>query len=269
MNYMIEFNGGLGDVFTQMYTKKRYAGLNNLRDGDTCIVNLITTNKFARELFEYHPKKEQLIVRQFDWTPHPTAEYRQSVGLPPSITDTLLPSSDHVMFYPWGTDVDAFSQLPPKYVVLAPSAGNHIRNIPRDIMLSIMDSLAAQDIKMILTGRTFIHYSPTSDSLDYYRNEDLYDHPTIINLQDKLSVPGTAVVVQKAAGIVTCHGALNLLAWHNRIPTLLLYPKEVLNRHRLSSSDQWMFGIEYPETVHSLFHDYTPELLSKFIRSIK
>jgi hypothetical protein len=60
--------------------------------------------------------------------------------------------------------------------------------------------------------------------------------------------------VQASAGLVTCHSALNLLAWHVRKPQLLLYPRSAWERH-MRVPDQWAFGIGYPETVYAAFED--------------
>jgi len=107
----------------------------------------------------------------------------------------------------------------------------------------------------------------TGRSYDRHGRSELRKWPQaegdIIDVVDRLSVPGTCALVQASAGLVTCHSALNLLGWHLRKPQLLLYPRSAWERH-IRVPDQWAFGIGYPETVHAAFEDCTewPQIAS-------
>jgi ADP-heptose:LPS heptosyltransferase len=84
---------------------------------------------------------------------------------------------------------------------------------------------------------------------------------------DQLSVPGTAVLLQGALGLVTCHSALNILGWHLGIPQLLLYPDAVRDRH-FRRKDQWSFGADNGKTWHSTFQEFRPQLLEDFVKGL-
>jgi len=73
-------------------------------------------------------------------------------------------------------------------------------------------------------------------------------------LIDRLSVPGVAHLLARAAALVCCHSALNILGWLLRKPQLLLYPETVRARH-IAARDQWAFGVDFPECRHATFDD--------------
>jgi len=139
---------------------------------------------------------------------------------------------------------------------LALAAGLPERSVPEALAREIVRRLAP-GFRLVITGRSY----------DRHGRSELRKWPQaegdIVDVVDRLSVPGTCALVQASAGLVTCHSALNLLAWNLRKPQLLLYPRSAWERH-IRVPDQWAFGIGYPETVHAAFEDCTewPQIAS-------
>jgi ADP-heptose:LPS heptosyltransferase len=264
MHYVLEFGGGLGDVLYQLYERGAYNVLRDLQPGDTADVWIVSHNPHVGELFQWHPKREQLNVRQVGyWSPDQDRERRRTLGMPSPHSNSLLPAKDTLMEFHVCPDELAYVQrlesLAP-YVLVAAGAGLPDRNIPDSVVETILNNL---DCNVILVGRSY-------DRLGRYESLKGVSGPRIENAIDRLSVPATARLVQQASGLVTAHSALNLLGWKERIPQLLLYPQSVLDQHaRGGRYDQWMFGAHRTDTVHGLFDNFTPDMVTRFKENLK
>jgi glycosyltransferase involved in cell wall biosynthesis len=272
--HYLEYGGGLGDVLAQLFHRGSYNVLQDLRPGEKAKVALITHNPFAKELFAWHPKRSQIEVVDCGYW-HGTeadAAGRKKLGLPASGALNRLPpqpTPETLEFYPSPedqavlTEVLGTGQKEPEetnglklVIVLALAAGLPERTIPDSLAREIMRRLAP-GFRLVITGRSY----------DRHGRSELRKWPQaegdIVDVVDRLSVPGTCALVQASAGLVTCHSALNLLGWHLRKPQLLLYPRSAWERH-IRVPDQWAFGIGYPETVHAAFEDCTewPQIAS-------
>ena len=250
---------GLGDVLAQLFCRGSYNVLRDLRPGEKAKVALITHNPFAKELFAWHPKRSQMEVVDCGYWHGAEADAagRKKLGLPaPGALNRLppQPTPETLSFIPrprtsgaGGGAGDGFfteGTGGDKRVKAGHCAGagggaagaEHPRALAREIMRRL-----APGFRLVITGRSY----------DRHGRSELRKWPQaegeIIDVVDRLSVPGTCALVQ-ASGLVTCHSALNLLAWHLRKPQLLLYPRSAWERH-IRVPDQWAFGIGYPETV--------------------
>jgi len=271
MHFDVEYGGGLGDVFAQSYHNNSLNLFANLQPQDTATVFFVCANPFAGELFAYHPNRSQIAVRELGyWMVDHDAENRRLHNMPPAgSVYRLPPQAGPIVFYPSAQDLVELSRFDPRAtVVVAASAGLSDRNIPHDMLEQVVDYLlATTTFTIAYTGRTFdrhgrIEQAPGS------RN------PRVLNLIDKLSVPGTAYLVQQCKGLVTAHSALNLLGWHEHKPQLLLYPQSVVNRHShrradgLMQWDQWMFGANRPNTQHTVFELFGPAHTAAFVNTL-
>ena len=71
-DYYIEYGGGLGDIFFQIYFEGAYRALDELTEADRAVIGLITHNPHAGEIFANHPRTGQLTVRNLGyWLPSP------------------------------------------------------------------------------------------------------------------------------------------------------------------------------------------------------
>jgi len=258
MKTNIEFGGGLGDIINQIYLSGNYQFLDKLSKDNTADIYIISHNPYAPELFKWHPNSEFINIHECGyWHPLDNDKKRPELGIPMRISPVAKLSSD-IVFYNNSDDKKILSSfLNEKFIVLSASAGELHRNIPISILDNIVLKFNELGIAIVTVGR------------DYSRvlREEVRTFGTI-DLINKLSIPGTLNLIKMSVGLITCHSALNLYAWHINKPQLLLYPEDVKNRHFLVK-DQWSFGKDFENTVHCTFDNYNmAEHLSKFINII-
>ena len=269
---VMEFGGGLGDIFYQLYQRGAYNVLNTLGPDDTARILLVTHNPYAPELFRWHPKMSQLTVQMPGyWSPADDSAMRAQLDLPAPGANAALPTMEGpIQFYPSPDDESVLAPLQgTRYLVVAPSAGTPDRFIPQDLLeQQLIPALHAQtDLPLVMAGRSYAR--PLPDGTDGRKEYQWDPHPGVINLVDRLSVPGTASLVQQAAGVITAHSALCLLGWLEYKPQLLLYPPTVLTAHTQNGQfDQWMFAAHRANTTHSTFTSYTDYLVTRFLQTL-
>jgi len=259
-------DGGLGDVLHKLYSQGEYRQIENLDPEDRAEIVLITTNPFADELFKWHPKRKQLKIRILPaWSRHiedEDSERRARYELPPKSHISRVPhSSEVVKFYPSPSDLDVITRLGnQKYFVFAASSYEEYKIFPPAVFSMICQQAKELQIKLVAVGRNYT----AQNGMRRYEPRDP-ENPNIIDLIDKLSVPGTARVVEGAQGVVCSHSSINLLAWHLKKPTLLFYPQEIYDAHVIHGPTRYTtFGLEYPTTRHALFKDCTVEMIREF-----
>jgi ADP-heptose:LPS heptosyltransferase len=243
MNLYLEFSGGLGDIFYQMFHGGGYNALEKLTSEHHAVVALITHNPHARELFDYHPRASQIEVRDLGyWLPENDAAMRRRHGLPLGTHE--FPAAGAPDFYSSPGDrewLDGLNAAP--YVVFSVSAGLPERDVPTNLVEHLVDLAVAHSLLPVLVGRNY----PRLD-----RREQRLRDGRVLDLIDRLTVPGVAAAVRRSLGVVCCHSAINMLAWLLRKPQLLLYPQSVYNRH-IAARDRWAFGIDFEECRHARF----------------
>jgi hypothetical protein len=272
MRYYIEFGGGLGDIFYQMYSSGKYSSLQNLENADTAVIALITHNPFASELFQFHPQKARFEVRSPGyWLPEHDATNRRIHGLPPFAPAQFdpgpAPCHGPVTFYPSADDVDLIARILEEarsrgapIIVFAVSAGEPFKDIPVELVPRLVAAVRGAGALPVFVGRR------------YERNgrRELMGACLSggIDTIDRLTVPGTAMLVQQAAGVVCCHSSINMLAWMERKPQLLLYPASIFENF-IRPRTLWALGVDYPETVHGLADHYGDSMMDRFLRSVE
>jgi hypothetical protein len=262
MNYTLVYRGGLGDIFFQMYWRGSYNVLRDLHSNDTATVHLITHNPHTRELFDYHEKASQIEVHDWGWRwGEKEMVLYTELGISPFAT-SMLPIKDSRLFFTY-PEKNLVAELSTKqYVVISASAGDKDRTFPIELLNNIIEHFMKKtDLYLIAVGKTFVRND---------RIEVQYpDNPRIINMIDKLSVPATATILQNSRGLITAHSAFNIMGWIERIPQLLLYTQGVFDRHfQVKQRTQWSFGINYPETIHGRFDEYSEALMDNFIKNL-
>jgi hypothetical protein len=286
--YYMEFGGGLGDVIHQMFTGP-YGLLDTLQTGQTAEVNLVCHNPGAREMFEWHPKRGQFTLRDHGyWDGADDEAKRKEFGMPPAGTQLRRGDNwDPIQFRPagsvrfnprpdeieeantedgspllhaerrWKSQLRQVTGPPKRFVLIAPGAGEADRDLPDVFVKEIIRLLGEAKFIPVLVGKNYARHG---------RRERHY--PGCADLIDTLTAPATALLAQKAAGVVACHSALAVLAWHLRKPSLLLYPEAVKKRH-FESRDQWSFGAGHAECFHTTFGKESVALVEKFFTAMR
>lgn len=243
-----EFGGGLGDVIHQSYENGYYCHLDRTgKDFARASIALVSHNPFVRELFDWHPKRALFDIKECGyWLPHQNNEMRKKHNLP--ARPHMPPLTTKPTFYPSPADLTTLSENPlGKYVVVSQAAGMADRDLDEFTVFRIVDLLWSKGVTSVFVGRSYERAGRREGLKDARRDGS-------VNLVDRLTVPGTLRLLEGSAGLVTCHSALNLAAWHMRKPQLLLYPKSVYSRHFVKG-DQWSFGRSFRETYHACWDD--------------
>lgn len=262
----LKLYGGLGDAFIKIHDTTVYESLERLAPGERATVCIISHNPFVREIFRWHPKASQIdihVAGRF-FHEYENLDVRRREGLPQVEIDEGGPRVKRpVTFYPSPEDREHLAALPKRFLAIAPSAsGMEIenRNIPDRIVNIAVGLAMSRNIPVVFLGRTYQgphrHKNPPSRPKG----------PGIIDLTDKLSVPGTAEVVRRCTGILSAHSCLLQLSWYHRKPNFAVYP-EKYKYHDFDHPSPFGWGKDFPETTRMLFETFTAKAFSRFIKT--
>lgn len=255
----MEFDGGLGDVFNAMYNTDRYVSLERLGPGEQATVVIVSHNPHVKELFEWHPKKAQLTVKNLGyWLPSEDAQKRALHGIPPAAPHASLYQAS-VNYYQSREDLEIVGRVKSlgKYIVISSAAGTEpSRDLPKTVREDALEAVIERGYRVVLLGRGYKLFARAE--------HEWRQSPMVDNLIDRLSVPGTANVVLGAEAVVTCHSALCILSWHARKPTFVGYPEYVYKRH-FERMDEHSFGKDRSTTVHLEFSRYDRSKFAGFL----
>jgi len=230
--------------------------------GDQAVISIISHNPFVDELFRWHPKAAQIRIvnaKHFFMTFSDPRD-RMNAGVPrvPPIPFPVKPR-EPIRVYPSPRDLTTLDRELPKkpFLAIAPTAsGMEIedRNLPAHMIASALKLCRDRDIQVVFLGRTYngphAHKSPPK----------LPEGPGIVNLTNRLSVPGSIDVVKRAQAVFSCHSCLLLQSWYDRKPVFAAYPPKY-EWHDFINPSPFGFGKDYPETTRVLFDRY---LVAKF-----
>lgn len=258
-----EFGAGLGDVITLVYTSERYAVLETLPPNERAMIVLMSHNPYAKEIFKWHPKSNQFDVRDLGfWWPSEDKEKRRLHGIPPAQPFHYV-RQESVKFYPSPEDYKILETLKSfPFIVVNAGAGGVDRNIPGDICEDSVNAIVGRgyrefNFRAVIIGR---HYN------DENRKEHQFSPRSgLVDLTDKLSIPGTIELIARSRGIVCCHSAMCLIAWYLKKPVFLVYPKAVKDRDFDRPAHQYTLGKDFPTTIHLEFDDYKRAIMDRFI----
>lgn len=264
MKYSICYAGGLGDVFVSMRMQDSYISLDNLKPEDTCDIHIVSPNPFCHEIWNWHPKKDQLHVVSYLWRELSKAEQARTFnGIALNDTIPSVAERKKEVFYISDQDKVVLDELgSTSFVAISASAGGEYRNLPRPILESICAHLIEKGIKVVGVGRTFQRYGPNiaSKEIGYEFN------PGVLSLIDKLSVPGTVELFNRAAGVVVCTSSMSIANWYfSKKPNLTFYPDDYDIAH---AGDQYSIGLNYPESIVLFNREFTLDKVDELIKKI-
>lgn len=282
--FVVDFAAGLGDIISTIYRTKRYVALEEVTK--KVHVVLRTHNPFAEEIFLWHPKRHLFQIHNLGQYVPGTVNYlfhgihngkklyeQFRLPLPQVLPDANFEDMDFKKeelekpkFY-WSKTDDAILRMiqEKKYAVVQPFAGDQIRNIPEAICLDFISKLISKGITPVVIGKNYARGlraigNIVPESQHGYEGSAFLDslgadRSKVIDLVNtEFSVPATLELTSKAAFFFGSHSSMNLSAWYNRIPNVILYDEGTRNRH-FNQRDQWSFGSNYSETKHGLFSE--------------
>jgi hypothetical protein len=269
---VIELFGGLGDVFLSIYHTKNYEILDTLGPEDRATVTLLVHNPHVKELFSWHPKRAQLDLIEYGLVTPPTAETRKAMGLPAPTWDEIGLRPPHPLtYYPSPADAEALAQLRAAgdYIVFNIAGGQADRNLSPAVVEEAARLATDAGYKVVTVGRTYNHLTRIDGPWAGHHEEPrLSPRAGLIDVVDRLSVPGTAQAVAGAAAVFCCHSAICLLAWFMKKPVFVLYPKRDPEQGYFKNGSPWTFGRDYKDTIHRTLGEWRPEDFCNFLMMV-
>jgi hypothetical protein len=259
-----EYVGGLGDAILRMYLSGDgwYGPLERLTGRDHAVVVLMCHNPYLAEVFQWHPKQEQIHVVDLGFTtpfhPWENPGWRIAHGLPQQAPCPPHLPAKTLQFFPSPEDSKILAELrTKKYVIMCATAGTREKTIPaypREIMAS---AAVEAGFEVAIVGRSKYFFGE--------RREDVRPRQGIMNLVDRLSVPGVAEAVKTAAGIISADTSVLHMAWQEHRPVFLLYNRWCLENLVSRGPVGYMQGIERPDTDHMEFSAFNADRFRKWI----
>jgi ADP-heptose:LPS heptosyltransferase len=149
-----------------------------------------------------------------------------------------------------------------RYAVIQPFAGTRERDVPPEIVNAAIEHLWKEHkIKAVLTGKSYNRENADhsiESSAPFIKSEN------VIDLLDRLTVPGTIVAVSNCTLFFGTHSSMNIAAWHYIKPCVVLYDEATKNRHFLRT-DEWSFGKDFHNCRHGMFSDFSVEMMDRSI----
>lgn len=128
------------------------------------------------------------------------------------------------------------------------------------------------DFTPIFIGRSFLtalRWPHGLEEVEADPRRELEAAPGSVSMIDKLTVPTTAALIQGARAVITCHSAAKIIGVLSRIPVLLLYPGNVLERLRTGKVlHTWVEKSEFCTHTHYDDEDL-PDCIARFFKMIE
>lgn len=271
--YMI-VGGGLGDIFNHFHMTPCYADLETLKDGERVFVFLASHNSCAVELFKWHRNASRItmvdtgILNVLYSQNENDKRVREEMGIRTECEHRWENWPRPVVYYPSPADVEILERTKAmgKYVVFALTASNVSRSIDKGSGENAARICQKLGYKVVLTGRNYQFND--HGRREQKRDEIRLENPDVIDLIDRLTVPGTAKLVEGASAVFTCHSALCMLAWHLQKPTFVLYDDFAKRTYFTHKFEGYSFGAGFPKNDHARLDQYSDERFTKFIEGV-
>jgi hypothetical protein len=265
----LEFYGGLGDIFNHIHWLPCYGALDDVGDEPVTIV-VSSHNPYAHELFHHHPRSDQFTIINLGFCADlNTDPKRAALGFRMGGCEHKWPLRG-VKFFAAPADewIAAGAKKRSPYIVFAAAASDMPRTVPDPVVQDACRRAAKRGFMVAVVGRNYKH--------DYYdwtmnieRKEFVLTGPNVVDLVDRLTVPGVARLVEGASGVFTAHSSVCHLAWHIGRPVFLLYDEFAKNKYLPKGPgdkyEGYMFGAGRPGNDHMWFPEYTSDRFEKFL----
>jgi ADP-heptose:LPS heptosyltransferase len=267
----IEFVGGLGDMFIQLYDHNWYKSLGSIPEGQKLSIGLLVHNPFADEIFRWHPAANRLLILKFGYK-HRWLDpaWRTSFGLPDRSPLHSNPSQPQkaLEYNPSPDDIEPLAQafLLGKYAVMQLSAGTPERSIPKRIYEEMIQVFESRRMPVVKIGRTYKHL--IEGSWPAHHEIDVGQKNSVLDLTDKLTVPGTARLIEGATCVVTAFTSIVLLAWFLRKPVFTVYDIGIKTQVLPIGPVGFAFGINRLDTDHATFDEYSSGRFTSWVSRV-
>jgi len=271
--YAIELYGGLGDVFNHFYGAPCYSGLEGLAENERIFVLNSSHNSCVWELFAWHRKANQITVASPGFFVHfQDPAWRASMGLHPELGQGCAHRwpMGPVAYYPPEDELPILRNVTGRgpYIAFAATASDTARSLPREHVLDAAARCLSHGFRVVLTGRNY-GFHEAHNGLEIRRRETRLDIPGIEDVIDRLTIPGTAKVIERAAGVVTCHSAICMLAWHLKRPTFSIVDEGARKMYFDDSKfEGYAFGANRPGNAWASFESHDGASVDRWLAGI-
>lgn len=265
-SFVMEWSGGIGDVFYMMWVSGYYALLDDLKEGEyATIINRCRTPGLE-EIIKWHPNRDRIELIDLSWHPHEvtSVEKRKVLGLPlPSPHTPLLKEP---VFYPSPEDAPVLRELTSSpFVVFALSGSFSEKNVPPQVGDRIAAIFLSRGYRVIQVGKTYsrrVCYAGTIVFTDR-REERLTKRDGVVDVIDGLTLPGTCELVRAAAGVVCCDSSIMHLSLRMQKPTFIVVPDKWFNYWNSVDAASW--GKKEPKAGYTRVSDYTDDFVVRWM----
>lgn len=267
---MFELGGGLGDVLHSIHHTDRYSSLISLKPNERRLIVLLSHNPHTQELFQWHPKAQQLDVVYLGYR-HPWGpSHRAKLGLPEPMVNHSRTHAP-IDYYPGPEDRAPLESIRGmKYVAFClTGSSNDQRDVPVNVAEMAADLAITMGYEVVVLGRNYrtVATHGTASVCMNHREPVLRPRRGVTSMVDKLSVPGTCKALAGAAAVLCSHSALCLASWFMRRPTFVLYNE---TQARLFKEPLgYAFGRDYRENRHKKHADFKMPQWTEFLGRVK
>jgi hypothetical protein len=281
-HYQSEFGGGLGDIILNAHIDRRYMTICNLPEGSSATVFIQSPNPFAHEIFSECPSalmgRLQVISTGWFWSDdaEELKDMRVLRGMPRETKRYEVPQ--------WGPEVVWYPSLPDwqiingriletqgsSMILIEPSAGDSVRTMPDGYFEQIAATVIKAGLTPVLIGRAYDHAGRVVRSGAEITG--------LIDLTDRLTVPGVLRLVRFCKGVVCTHSAIHHAAAKDRIRNFCLYPKLMQTapgyayQKAMAATEEGdmmhFWGVRQPECTSSTFEDFNPDKLKTWLSTL-
>lgn len=261
-----EYEGGLGDVLYQLHATHAYSRIIAEDPGPDAGIVMACHNPHAKELFQWIPARGNVIVADTGFEDIKKESFRRAVNLPFERPASPHRNPDPVPFFHGPDDLGVLTELEnfKPYIVFAPCGSSSSKMIPRDHVLSMHAEARAKGYNTVMIGRTYrLFYGGELSAPHHEMN--LGPLPGHLDVVDRLSVPGVAHALARAAGVVAPNTATLILATCMNKPMLFSGDAHDYQTFIPNAPKGYIFRLHQPENVHYPRAEYTPEIMRKFL----
>lgn len=266
----IEFLGGLGDVINRCHQCDWYVSLSEMKPGDRATVFYLSHNSAGLSLFRWIKTEGTVLVLNVGFSARwNDPAWRMERGLPR--VDLYPYDIRRIDYYPSAADATELASLYRlgPYIAFVCSAGTPERTIPESLREAAATIALAVGLKVVTLGGNYARNSSDPTIAGIKREEvHLSARYGVVDMIDRLSVPGSIKAIERAAAVFTAHTALCLASWYVRQPTFLLYNEFVQTNYVPRGPHGYLFGMSRPGNDHMEFSQYEGRRLSRFLSNV-
>lgn len=263
-----ELLGGAGDALLRLYFtgKSWYNALFWMPPGEYAVFSLMCHNPYLFEIFAAHPCRYKIHLIDLGFTtpfhPWENKEWRVGNGLPPESPCPPHDPADSLQFFPLPEDTEVMESVLSggRFIIMSATAGAQEKNIPPHIQYAAADAAIESGFSVVVVGRS------------RYKKDGAWNFPkskSVVDLTDKLSMPGTLELVKAASGVVTADTMILHASWKEGRPVFLLYNDWTKENLVSRGAVGYMHGINNPGTDHMTFSAYKQDLMRAWLKERK